>query len=169
MGHHEDYERTGWLPCFVHWFRCLALSATVACSLEPSTLSLASTPTKATRACSERCQHSQRHRLPSRSVLEQPTHSTQSVVVCRCSPKSPLRSTSTRELVIASRRLLPRKVWRLGFTRDSWQMFSEASAAPLCSCSTTGRRPTSTSEIVWDAAGDRFRDMASCCDRGVVT
>merc|ERR1711862_812270 len=50
-------------------------------------------------------------RPPSLSVLEQHIHSTPCVVVCRCSPRSQLSSTSTRAPWTASRSLLVTRGW----------------------------------------------------------
>merc|ERR1712160_106557 len=74
---------------------------------------------------------------------------TPSVVACRCSPRSPSRSTCTRARVIASRRSLRRRVWRRVSTKVSWPMSSAALEELWSWSSTTVPRPTWNCKRAW--------------------
>merc|ERR1712127_95209 len=136
--------------------RLLALSATAVFSWEHSTPSVALTRTRKTREFLGRSPHLLQPRQPSPSGQGPPTLSTPCADACRCSRRSPLRSTSTRAQETASRRSQRRRAWQLASTRVSWQTFSAALVVPWCLSSTTGRRSTLTCEFLGDLTGSHY-------------
>mmetsp|Transcript_11052 Transcript_11052/g.35014 ORF Transcript_11052/g.35014 Transcript_11052/m.35014 type:complete len:261 (+) Transcript_11052:304-1086(+) len=127
--------------------RSSALSAIAACSLAPSTPLPASTPTRTTRASLVPCPPFAQPRRPSRSAPVRLTPLILFADAFRCSRRSLWRSIFTRAPWTVSRRLQQRRAWRRGSTKASLQMWSAAWAEPWFSCSTTGPRTTSASEL----------------------
>merc|ERR1739845_275582 len=70
-------------------------------------------------------------------------------VVCRCSPRSQWKSTSTREPWTASRRSRRKRALPRACSRGSWPTSSAVSAVHWCSCCTTVPRCTSDFEFRW--------------------
>merc|ERR1712039_675893 len=75
-------------------------------------------------------------RLQSPSVQVRHTHLTPCVVVCRCSQRSQLRSTSTRAPWTASRRSRQKKAWLQVCSKDLLRTSSAALAEHSCLCCT---------------------------------